>query len=302
MKHKIVGTVLTGLFAVALMPSMAATAQSQDDSCSVTRAAGTYAVSDSGTIVGIGPRAAVALLTLDAEGSIKGNVTASLNGSVTTGTLSGTYTVSPDCTGTTTFSEYDQSGNLLITATVALVWDADMSEFRFLFTSVELPNGTSLTTVINGDAKKTDQPQSQQNTRTASPSVSDDTLGSPQTVSPSATGISGTQLPTVSLSTTQLWFIGYPRCRYATPATVTLTNDGPGVLDISGIAIYRPIGSQTTFSQTNTCGSTLGVGESCSITVTWSQVGSGLGSLLVTDNGVGSPQSVSLRGSYVCPK
>jgi hypothetical protein len=134
--------------------SVAAPAQAGDAACSLARAAGSYGVSDSGTVVGIGPRAAVALLTLDAAGNIKGKVTASLNGSVTDSTLSGTYTVNPDCTGTTSFGEFDQSGNLLITATVALVWDAKVREFRFLFTSAVLPDGTPLQTVINGDARK----------------------------------------------------------------------------------------------------------------------------------------------------
>jgi hypothetical protein len=151
MKRKIAQTTVAALFAVALM---AAPVHADDQSCSLTRAAGTYGVSDSGTIVGIGPRAAVAQLTLDAEGNIKGKVTASLNGSISKTTLSGTYTVKPSCTGTTTFGEYDSSGNLLLSATVALVWDADMREFRFLFTSAVLPNGTALATVINGDARK----------------------------------------------------------------------------------------------------------------------------------------------------
>jgi hypothetical protein len=62
--------------------------------------------------------------------------------------------VSPDCSGTVVFGEYDPSGNLLVTATVALVWDDDMREFRFLFTSAALPDGTPLGTVISGDARK----------------------------------------------------------------------------------------------------------------------------------------------------
>ena len=154
MKCKMTPTGVAIVFAVVVIVSVTATAEAGDAACSAARAAGTYGVSDSGTVVGIGPRAAVALLTLDAAGNIKGKVTASLNGSVTNGTLSGTYTVNPDCTGTTTFGEFDPSGNLMITATVALVWDNNMREFRFLFTSTLLPNGTALETVINGDARK----------------------------------------------------------------------------------------------------------------------------------------------------
>jgi len=122
--------------------------------CSTARAAGTYGVSDSGTVVGIGPRATVALLTFDAAENIKGKVTASLNGSVTQSTLSGTYTVNPDCTGTASFSEFDQSGNLILTATVDTVWDDNMREARFIFTSVVLADGTPLATVISGDGRK----------------------------------------------------------------------------------------------------------------------------------------------------
>ena len=107
---------------------------------------------------------------------------------------------------------------------------------------------------------------------------------------PEALPISGTEQPTVNLDATHLLFIYYPRCHYDYPETVTLTNDGPGVLDISRIAI-----SNRDFSQTNTCGSTLAVGESCSITVTWNGESAGA-SLFITDNGVGSPQSVSLKG------
>jgi len=122
--------------------------------CSTARAAGTYGVSDSGTVVGIGPRATVALLTFDAAGGVKAKVTASLNGSVTESTLSGTYTVNPDCTGTASFSEFDQSGNLILTATVDTVWDDNLREARFIFTSVVLADGTPLATVISGDARK----------------------------------------------------------------------------------------------------------------------------------------------------
>ncbi len=154
MRHNIAPTTLLIVFAATLVVSMAQTAQAVDAACSFARAAGTYGVSDSGTVVGIGPRATVALLTFDAAGNVKAKVTASLNGSVTKSTLSGTYTVNPDCTGTATFSEFDQSGNLVLTATVDAVWDDNMREARFIFTSVVLADGTPLATVISGDGRK----------------------------------------------------------------------------------------------------------------------------------------------------
>ena len=112
--------------------------------------------------------------------------------------------------------------------------------------------------------------------------------------------ISGAQQPTVSLSRTLLVWFYYPGCHLIAPEAVTLTNNGPGVLDISSIAITNGVH----FSQTNNCGSTLVVGQSCSITVTWhpSYGYSSFGSLSITDNGVASPQSVSLKGYWICPK
>jgi hypothetical protein len=139
-------------FAMAIV-SMMPSAYAQH--CSFAGAVGNYGFSDSGTIVGVGPRAAVGLLSFNAAGQIKGQVTASLNGGISQTTLSGTYTVNPDCTGTTTFTELDQNGNPVLTATVAIAWDDNMREARFLFTSVVLANGTPLATAINGTARKT---------------------------------------------------------------------------------------------------------------------------------------------------
>lgn len=68
MKRHIAPTTLVFVFAATLVMSAAATAQVKGAACSLARAAGTYGVSDSGTIAGLGPRAAVGLLTLDAAG------------------------------------------------------------------------------------------------------------------------------------------------------------------------------------------------------------------------------------------
>ncbi len=139
------------VLAVALA-SMVPSAYAQQ--CSSAVAAGKYSFSDSGTVVDVGPRAAVGLLTFDASGKIHGLVIASLNGSVTQTTLSGTYTVNPECRGTASFSELDESKNLILTASVAIVWDNNMQEARFIFTSIVLADGTPLSTVVNGDARK----------------------------------------------------------------------------------------------------------------------------------------------------
>jgi len=153
LKRNISHTALVIVFAATMVISMAATAQT-GNACSFARAAGTYGTSDSGTVVGIGPRAADALLTLDTAGNIGGPVTASLNGGVAHSRLSGTYTVNRDCTGAANFSEFDLSGNLILTATVDFVWVDNMREILFIFTSATLADGTPLGIVINGNAKK----------------------------------------------------------------------------------------------------------------------------------------------------
>ena len=154
MARNIAQTTLVIALSATCIVSTASTAQAEDPVCSLAKAAGSYAVSDSGTVIGVGPRAAVAMVKLDAAGNIKGPVTANLNGGVTNTMISGTYTVNPDCTGTMAFGEFDKSGNLQLTVTLAVVWDDNLRVFHFLFTSAVLADGTSVPIVINGDATK----------------------------------------------------------------------------------------------------------------------------------------------------
>jgi hypothetical protein len=69
-------------------------------------------------------------------------------------------------------------------------------------------------------------------------------------------------------------------------------------VSINSITIQAP-----GFHQTNTCGSGVEAGKNCTITVTFSPLGQGFfyGHLYISDNGGGSPQSVSLAG-FVCRK
>src|ERR1700756_1339852 len=62
---------------------------------------GTYVVFGTGTIVGVGPISAVGEITYDGLGSTVATYTASVNGTINQGvTVTGTYTVNHDCTGT----------------------------------------------------------------------------------------------------------------------------------------------------------------------------------------------------------
>ena len=76
--------------------------------------------------------------------------------------------------------------------------------------------------------------------------------------------------------------------------TATFKNTGSGKLTLSSISV-----SPTLFGQTNTCGSSLLAGASCSISVTFSPTLKGMlvGSLTVQDDGANSPHTIALSGT-----
>jgi hypothetical protein len=79
--------------------------------------------------------------------------------------------------------------------------------------------------------------------------------------------------------------------------TESLVNQGNATLQITGITAQS--GANGTFSQSNNCGSSLAAGTYCTITVTFnaSSVGSSSGTLSVSDNAAGSPQSIPITAS-----
>ena len=119
--------------------------------------------------------------------------------------------------------------------------------------------------------------------------VSDNAATNPQTVSLTGTGIA----PQAVLSPTSLSFGDHYVGTTSSPQTVTLSNNGSVAIAISGIS------TSGDFAQTNSCGSTLAAGTSCSITVTFAPETSGNrpGTLTVSDNASGSPQTVSISGN-----
>ena len=155
MKRNIARSTLLILFAATLIVSMAATARAEGPACTLALTAGRYGFTDTGTVVGVGPRQAVGIFTLDTAGNLlDGKATSSLNGSVAGETFSGTYTVNPDCTGTIAVDIFNLSGNKILALTLDLVFDDNVRELRAIFTSAVLPNGTPLGTVITLDARK----------------------------------------------------------------------------------------------------------------------------------------------------
>jgi hypothetical protein len=130
-------------------------------------------------------------------------------------------------------------------------------------------------------------------TRNGTLSVTDNASGSPQTVSLGGTGIA----PLVKLLPSSLYFGNQAVGTASAARAVTMTNTGTASLSISGIAISGD------FAQANNCASALAVNASCTINVTFAPTAKGArtGTLSVTDNASGSPQTVSLSGTGLAP-
>jgi len=153
MKYRIARTALAVVFAAGLLGSIATPAHASDE-CSLARSAGKWAFTDNGTVIGVGPRTAVGVFTLDGKGNLLyGAATSSLNGSVANETFYGTYVVNSDCTGTATVQIFE-SGTEILVLTMNLSFDSDMREMRAVFSSLTEPNGTPLASVINLEARK----------------------------------------------------------------------------------------------------------------------------------------------------
>jgi hypothetical protein len=129
--------------------------------------------------------------------------------------------------------------------------------------------------------------------RGASITFADDTPGSPQSVALGGVGVvSG---PNATWSATTLPFGSVAVGETSLPQSVSLTNYGTSTLNITSII------ASADFSETDTCGTPLAPEASCSVSVTFSPTATGTvsGTLSVTDNGAGSPQSTALTGSGV---
>jgi hypothetical protein len=123
-------------------------------------------------------------------------------------------------------------------------------------------------------------------TPTPSPSTSST---STRTSTPSATP---TAVGSVALSPSTLNFPNQIVGTTSAAQTITLSNTGSIAVAISSIT------SSTEFPQTNNCPSSLRTSMGCTISVSFkpAKKGSRSGTLAVTDNAAGSPQTVSPRG------
>ncbi len=123
--------------------------------------------------------------------------------------------------------------------------------------------------------------------------ITDNAAGSPHKIVLTGNGV--TPAPAITLSPNKLSFSDQSVGTTSALQTVTLTNSGTAELDITNFAVNGE------FAQTNNCPAALAEGANCTITVTFTPTatGSRTGSVVVTDNATGSPQSLSLSGNGV---
>ena len=129
---------------------------------------------------------------------------------------------------------------------------------------------------------------------TASLVVTDNAANSPQ-----STALSGTGVLPVELSPTSLAFGNLGEGDTSAGKKITLTNYQKVTLTDISVGFT----GSTDYGQTNTCGTSIAAGKTCTITVTFkpSIVGTDDATLSVSDSASNSPQTAALTGAGVIP-
>jgi hypothetical protein len=124
--------------------------------------------------------------------------------------------------------------------------------------------------------------------------ITDGDLISPQIVSLSGTG---TPAPTVTISPSSLTFPDEAVSMSSPPQVATLTNTGTVQLNITSIALTG--NNPGDYAQTNTCGSTITAGGTCTVSVTFTPSTTGIrkADVTITDNTSHGSQTISLLGT-----
>ncbi len=126
--------------------------------------------------------------------------------------------------------------------------------------------------------------------QTGTLTLTDNAANSPQTVPITANGAE----PAVDLTPSTLTFASQAPGTTSAPQTVTVLNYGNATLNLSSVTTTGPF-----LISANTCGSTLGPGLTCTISIEFqpTQAGAANGGLLLNDNAFDSPQMVALSGT-----
>ena len=142
---------LTAAFAIVVGPL-----QAHASHCSNVGQAGSWAYTYVGTIFTQGgpvPAASVGHFNHDAAGNITGSQTRCVAGQSGLEDISGTNSVSGDCTSSFTINVF-VNGQLLRTAQLAAVYDTSGNHVRAIFQSLTLPDGTNVPVVITIDGNR----------------------------------------------------------------------------------------------------------------------------------------------------
>ena len=132
---------------------------------------------------------------------------------------------------------------------------------------------------------------------TATVSIKDNAAGSPQSIALSGTGF--TPAPIATLSASSVAFGNQVEDTTGTAKKITLTNTGTATL--SSISITLVGTNPTGFTETNNCGTSLGIAAICTITVAFKPATAAAyeASVSIKDDAVNSPQLIALTGTGV---
>lgn len=133
--------------------------------------------------------------------------------------------------------------------------------------------------------------------RSATLTLTDSAVNSPQTVA-----LSGTGVLQVTLSAATFAFGNQVDGTTSAAKTVTFTKNTSTALAVSSVALTGTNAGEFAVSS-NTCGVSVGGHSSCKISVTFAPVtpGAKTAALTITDGANNSPQSVSLTGTGIVP-
>jgi 6-phosphogluconolactonase (cycloisomerase 2 family) len=132
--------------------------------------------------------------------------------------------------------------------------------------------------------------------RQASIAIADNAPGSPQSIPLTGTGVA--PLPAVTLTPASLTFASTAQGATSPAQTITVTSAGVATLHISSVALSGVNPGDFALAS-NTCSGPFAPNASCTISVTFSPLGAGQRTAIVSiaDDAPNSPQSVQLTGT-----
>jgi hypothetical protein len=143
MKRSNIATTFAFAAVAVLALSIAPAAKADDRGCSNATVRGTFAYTSTGFITAppdfAGPFAETGTQTFDGRGGTTATVMSSQNGNILPLTITGTYTVNPDCTGTMTL----QVSPIAVTVDVYFVIDDSGNGFQ----AIETDSGFVITRI-----------------------------------------------------------------------------------------------------------------------------------------------------------